>query len=58
MQSRAVLWILDIFHTLSFLGIKAITGLIPIHLHLQKLSRHQQLRTHLLSNNHIIKFFL
>jgi len=36
-QYRAAIWILGAFHTSSSLGIEAITGLIPIHLHLQKL---------------------
>ena len=36
-------------------GIEAIVGLIPIHLHLQKLSRRSQLRVHTLSDNHIIR---
>ena len=54
-QRRAALYV---FHTSFSLGIETIAELIPIHLHLQKLSRHQQLRTHSLSNNHIIKFFL
>jgi len=58
MQRRIVLWILGIFCILPFLGIEAIAGLIPIHLYLQKLSRYQQLRTHSLLKNHIIKFLL
>ena len=37
-QQRAALWILGTFCTLSTLGIEAITGLIPIYLHLHKLS--------------------
>ena len=36
-QHGAAIWILGAFHTSSSLGIEAITGLIPIHLHLQKL---------------------
>jgi len=38
--------------------IKAITGLISIHLHLQKLSARLQLRTSTLPSNHTIKFLL
>jgi len=38
--------------------IKAITGLIPIYLHLQKLSERIQLQTHSLLPNHIINFIL
>ena len=42
MQQRVVLWILGAFCTLPTMEIKTIAGLIPIHLHLQKLSgRHQ-----------------
>jgi len=40
------------------MGIKTITGLIPIHLHLQKLSRRLQLRICLLPSNHAIKFLI
>jgi len=53
-----VLWILGIFYILPSLKIEAIARLIPIHLYLQKLSRYQQLRTHSLLKNHIIKFLL
>ena len=35
--------------------IEAIAGLIPIHLHLQKLSGRSQLRVHTLPDNHIIR---
>jgi len=38
MQRRATIWILDAFQTLLSFSIKTITGLIPIHLHLWKLS--------------------
>jgi len=38
MQRQATLWITSAFHTLPSEGIKAITGLIPITLHLQKLN--------------------
>jgi len=55
MQCRAVLWILGTFCTSSTLGIEAITGLISIHLHLQKLSGKQQLRIATLLSNHTIK---
>jgi len=37
MQQRAVIWITGAFCTLSTAGIEAISGLIPIHLHLKKL---------------------
>jgi len=58
MQRRAVLWILDAFCTFLTLGIKAIAILVPIHLHIQKLSRYHQLRTATLPNNHVIKSLL
>jgi len=58
MQQRAALWILGAFWTLLSLEIKAIAELVPIHLHLQKLSGCQQLRAQILPHNHIIKSFL
>ena len=36
-------------------GIEVIAGLIPIHLHLQKLSGRSQLRAHTLPTNHLIR---
>ena len=39
-------------------SIKAITSLIPIHLHLQKLSRRSQLRVHTLSANYILRLLI
>jgi len=48
MQQIAALWILEAFWTSLSLDIKVITGLILIHLHLQKLSGRLQLRTQLL----------
>ena len=39
-------------------SIEAITGLIPICLHLQKLSGRSQLRGHTLPTNHIIRSLL
>ena len=44
MQQRATIWILEVFRRFSSFGIKTIVGLIPIHLHLQKLSSRFQLR--------------
>jgi len=38
MQRRVAIWILDTFKMSLSFGIKAIVGLIPINLHLQKLS--------------------
>jgi len=54
MQRRATLWILGAFKTSPSFSIKAITGLIPIKLHLQKLGRRSQLWAHLLSSNDLI----
>ena len=53
-QQRAVFWIIGTFHT-SSLGIETITGLIPIHLYLQKLSSRHQFRALTLLFNHAIK---
>ena len=50
--------LLEAFWTSPSLDIKAIIGLIPIHLHLQKLSSRFELRTQALSSNHIIKSLL
>jgi len=58
MQRRTTIWILCAFCTLPFFGIKAITSLIPICLHLQKLSGRLQLRAHSLPYNHILRFLL
>ena len=58
LQRRAAIWILGAFKTSSVYGIEAITGLIPICLHLQKLSSRSQLRGHTLPTNHIIRTLL
>ena len=58
MQQRAALWILGAFCTSPSLDIEAITGLILIYLHFQKLGRRLQLHTQLLSLNYIIKLLL
>jgi len=58
MQQRATLWISGIFQTSSTTGIKAISGLISIHLHLKKLYGRFLLRRLLLSPNHIISSIL
>ena len=39
-QRIATIWITEAFHTSFTAGIEAIVGLIPIHLHLQKLYSH------------------
>ena len=58
LQRRAALWILGAFKTSPSYGIEAITGLIPICLHLQKLSGRFQLRGHTIPANHIIRSLL
>ena len=58
MQRRATIWIFGAFRISSSLSIKAVVGLIPIHLHLQKLSSRFQLRIHTLPQNHIVKSLL
>ena len=54
MQRRAAIWILGAFKTSPSFSIKAITGLIPIKLHLQKLSRKSQLQVYSLPPNYLI----
>ena len=58
MQRRATIWIFGAFRISSSLSIEAVVGLIPIHLHLQKLSSRFQLRIHTLPQNHIVKSLL
>jgi len=55
MQRRATIWILGAFRTLPVEGLKAITGLIPIKFHLQKLASRSQLRSTALLENHLIR---
>ena len=55
MQRKAAIWILGAFKTSLLFSIKAIAGLIPIKLHLQKLSRRLQLQAYLLLSNHLIQ---
>ena len=55
LQRQTALWIVEAFRTAPSFSIKAITSLIPIPLHLQKLSRKSQLRVHALSINHILR---
>jgi len=57
MQYRVALWISGAFWTLPT-GIKAILGLVPIHLYLKKLYNRFLLRGSLLSSNHITKSIL
>ena len=58
MQRRAALWILRVFKMSPTFDIETISGLIPIYLHLQKLSGRSQLRAHTLPNNHILHSLL
>jgi len=58
MKCQVTLWILGVFQTLSTIRIEAIAGLISIHLHLKKLSSHDQLWMATLSHNYAIKFLL
>ena len=54
MQRRAAIWILGAFKTSSSYGIKAIMGLIPIKLHLQKLAGRSQLQVSKLLPNYLL----
>jgi len=58
MQQRAALWISGTFQMSPTTGIEAISGLVPIHLHLKKLYGRFLLRSLLLPPNHIIKSIL
>ena len=55
MQRRAVIWILGAFKVLPSEGIKAITGIIPIKFHLQKLAERSLICFFKLLANHIIR---
>ena len=55
MQRRAAIWILGAFKILPSEGIEAITGIIPIRFHLQKITRRSQIRPFKLSTNHILR---
>jgi len=54
MQRCAVVWILGAFKISSLYGVKAIAGLIPIKLHLQKLGGRSQLQAYKLPHNHLL----
>ena len=58
LQRRAATWILGAFKMSPSYSIEAIMGLIPICLHLQKLSGRSQFRGHTLPANHIIRSIL
>jgi len=55
MQRKAAIWILGAFKTSPTEEIKAITGIIPIKFHLQKLARRSQICPFKLPSNHIIR---
>ena len=55
MQRRAAIWILEAFKTSPSEGIEAITGIIPIKFHLQKIARRLQIRLFKLPTNHILR---
>ena len=55
MQRRAAIWILGAFKTSPVEDIEAIAGLIPIKLHLQKLTDRSQLCLLALLHNHFIQ---
>ena len=55
LQRCTALWIMGTFKTFSSLGVKAIARLIPIHLHLKKLSGRSELRAHSLPSNYILQ---
>src|SRR6267154_1669675 len=52
MQRRAALWITGAFRTSPNVGVEAIAGLIPIHLHLRKLAQRSCMRMLTLHPNH------
>ena len=54
MQRYAAIWILSTFKTSPSYSVKAITGLIPIKLHLQKLGGRSQLWVYKLPHNHLL----
>ena len=58
MQRRAAIWILGAFKISPVEGIKAIAGIIPIKLHLQKLANRSQLCTLALPPNYLVQTFM
>ena len=53
-QQKAVLWITDIFYTLLSWELEVIAGLIPIHMHLDKISRRYYLQVASLPQQHAL----
>ena len=58
MQRRAAIWITGAFKTSPLEGIEAITGIMPIHFHLQKIVKRSLIRPFKLPDNHILKNLL
>jgi len=58
MQQRAALWITGAFRTSPSEGVKAITGLVPINLHLKKLNSYHYLRYATIPLSHAINSLL
>ena len=58
MQRRATTWILEVFKTLPSEGIEAITSIIPIKFHLQKIAKRSQICPFKLLANHILRNLL
>ena len=57
-QRRAAIWITGTFKTSPLEGIEAITGIMPIHFHLQKIVKRSLIRPFKLPDNHILKNLL
>ena len=55
MQRRAAIWILGAFKTSLLEGIEAITGIIPIRFHLQKITRRLLIHPFKLPTNYILR---
>ena len=53
-QRKVAIWILRAFKTSLLYSIEAITGLVPIKLHLQKLGGRSQLWAHKLPSNYLV----
>jgi hypothetical protein len=58
MQWRATLWITGAFRTSPTTAIEAITGLMPIHLHLSKLAQRSSVQTLTLHRTHAVYIFM
>jgi hypothetical protein len=58
MQRRAALWITGAFRTSPTMAIKAIAGLMPIHLHLSKLAQRSSVWLSTLHRTHALHNFL